>query len=286
MAKKYFWLKLKNDFFEQKEIKMLRRIAGGDTYTIIYLKMLLLSLSNEGKIYYDGIAENMVSEIALSIDEDEENVQVTFTYLLNKGLIVFGEDEDELELTNIASMIGSESDSARRMRKHRLKKMSQSDTLPSHSDKRVTAPLRGSDAEIEKEIDIEIDKEQQQGNSYIVDNYSKQGKETSMPPAAGQKAIDYFQDSFNIRVTPIMVQEIQHWAKETSEDLVILAFNRSIGTKNPYRFAKSILEDWAIKKIKTVEAANAEQAEFKKNHFKNFTNQATEVGQINPELGW
>ena len=31
--KKYYWLKLKEDFFRQKEIKKLRKIAGGDTYT-------------------------------------------------------------------------------------------------------------------------------------------------------------------------------------------------------------------------------------------------------------
>ena len=31
--KKYYWLKLKKDFFNQKEIKKLRKIAGGDTYS-------------------------------------------------------------------------------------------------------------------------------------------------------------------------------------------------------------------------------------------------------------
>lgn len=47
MGKRYYWLKLPDDFFRQKPIKKLRRIAGGDTYTIIYLKMLLVSLKNE-----------------------------------------------------------------------------------------------------------------------------------------------------------------------------------------------------------------------------------------------
>ena len=37
--KKFFWLKLKEDFFRDKRIKKLRKIAGGDTYTIIYLKL-------------------------------------------------------------------------------------------------------------------------------------------------------------------------------------------------------------------------------------------------------
>ena len=41
--KRYYWLKLDRGFFDQKEIKLLRKIAGGDTYTIIYLKLLLAS---------------------------------------------------------------------------------------------------------------------------------------------------------------------------------------------------------------------------------------------------
>ena len=72
LAKKYYWLQLKEDFFRQKEIKMLRRIAGGDTYTIIYLKIMLMSLKDEGKILYEGIGSNFAEEIALEIDEEED----------------------------------------------------------------------------------------------------------------------------------------------------------------------------------------------------------------------
>lgn len=149
MAKKYFWLKLKDDFFNQKEIKMLRKIAGGDTHTIIYLKMLLLSLSNDGRIYYDGITNNMIEEISLEIDEEVENVAITFNYLRSKGLLVFNTD-DEIELSNIHQMIGSESASASRVRKHRNQKALQ-------SNNEVTKVKRLSNTEIE--IDIELEKE-------------------------------------------------------------------------------------------------------------------------------
>ena len=43
-GKRYFWLKLDRHFFNNARIKKLRRLAGGDTYTIIYLKLLLLSI--------------------------------------------------------------------------------------------------------------------------------------------------------------------------------------------------------------------------------------------------
>lgn len=151
MAKKYFWLKLKDDFFNQKEIKMLRKLAGGDTFTVIYLKILLLSLKNDGRVYYDGIARNMVEEIALEIDEETENVQLTFNYLQTKGLLIFNSD-DEVELSNIHQMIGSESASASRVRKHRERKVLQ-------SNNEVTKLKHLSNTEIEKDIEIDIEKE-------------------------------------------------------------------------------------------------------------------------------
>ena len=85
--KKYYWLKLKEGFFEQKIIKKLRKIAGGDTYVIIYLKMQLLGLRSEGKFVYEGIGDDFIEELAMELEEDEENVRVTLMYLEKAGII-------------------------------------------------------------------------------------------------------------------------------------------------------------------------------------------------------
>lgn len=157
MGKRYYWLKLPDDFFRQKPIKKLRRIAGGDTYTIIYLKMLLVSLKNEGKLFFDGVEENFTEEIALELDEEEENVKVTVQFLMAQGLLQLI-DENEYELTECSRMVGSESASAERMRRLRDKKTSQCDIG-------VTQQLHLSDVEKEKEIEIDKDKEIE--NKYI-----------------------------------------------------------------------------------------------------------------------
>lgn len=115
MPKRYYWLKLKEDFFAQPKIKKLRRIAGGDTYTIIYLKMQLLSLKNEGRLFFEGTEDNFVDEIALTIDEDPENVSVTVAYLIRHGLLEQCSD-DEYSMPQAIESIGSETDAAQRMR--------------------------------------------------------------------------------------------------------------------------------------------------------------------------
>jgi predicted phage replisome organizer len=117
--KKYYWLKLKEAYFDNPKIKMLRKIAGGDTFTIIYLKMQLLSIRDEGILKYEGIDTDFANEIALKIDEDVENVKVVLSYLEKQSLIDFNESQNEMILYEASQSIGSECESAERVRAFR-----------------------------------------------------------------------------------------------------------------------------------------------------------------------
>lgn len=108
--KRFFWLKLQEDFFKSKRIKKLRRIAGGDTYTIIYLKMQLLAIKNGGILEYTGLESTFAEELALDINEEPENVTITVNFLLACGLME-PSDNDGYFLPYAALNIGSESSS-------------------------------------------------------------------------------------------------------------------------------------------------------------------------------
>lgn len=142
-VKRYFWLKLKEEFFQDKEIKKLRRIAGGDTYTIIYLKLMLLSLKSDGRLYFDGIEDSFYEELALEIDEDPENVKITLMYLEKMGLVKLV-SEDEMFLTQMDNLIVSESESAKRVRAHRARKK-----LLESSNGQLELPLHQEPSEFE-----------------------------------------------------------------------------------------------------------------------------------------
>lgn len=152
--KRYFWLKLHKDFFQRKEIKRLRKIAGGDTYTIIYLKMLLRSIMSDGKLYFDGLEDDFASELALDLDEKEENVQITIQYLLKSGLLEMCSDE-EYYLPDTKDSTGCETAVASRVRKHRERKKA----LQCNADvTRVKQLCNGElEKELEKELEIELD---------------------------------------------------------------------------------------------------------------------------------
>ena len=164
MAKKYYWLKLKDNFFNQKEVKKLRRIAGGDTYTIIYLKMQLLSIKKDGIIEFEGTEKDLAEQLSYEIDEDLNNIQVTLSFLKVNNLIE-EISENNFLLTKVPDCIGKEGASAERVRRHRERKallekekeqkMLQCNGEVTNSNNDVIK----SNTEIEKEKEIEIEKD-------------------------------------------------------------------------------------------------------------------------------
>lgn len=170
--KRYFWLKLHKDFFQRKEIKRLRKIAGGDTYTIIYLKMLLRSIMSEGKLYFDGLEDDFAAEVALDLDESEENVQITITYLLNSGLLEMRSD-DEYYLPDTKNSTGCETAVAARVRRHREKQKA----LQCNTDVTQVKHLCNGEIEKEKELYKEIHKELEHRDRDITITTTREDKE-------------------------------------------------------------------------------------------------------------
>jgi len=146
--KRYYWLKLKDDFFTSKRIKKLRKLAGGDTFTIIYLKMQLLSIKSDGVLYYTGLEETFAEELALDIDEDPDNVAVTINYLIRCNLLQ-SSDNVEFELPFVKANIGSETASSQRSREFRERQK------VLHCNTSATQVQRKPN--VEKEIEIEKD---------------------------------------------------------------------------------------------------------------------------------
>ena len=244
MAKKpkqYYWLKLKDDFFRQKEIKKLRKIAGGDTYTIIYLKMLLLAIKEENKLYFEGVEDEFADELALELDEDEENVAMTLAFLDKHNLIEIVNDE-EFFLPQAEEMTGSESESAARVRRHReKKKMLQSNGKALQCNTDVTS----SNKNVTTEIEIEKDKEIEKDIHTDIDSKS-----------VGKFASLYEK---NIGVINGVTSE---WLIDISNQIDYPLFKRAIEIctergKTNLGYLKGIINNWSNKNIHTMEQLQA-----------------------------
>lgn len=126
-SKRYYWMKLKNTFFSQPAIKRLRKIPGGDTYTIIYLKMMLHTVDAQGVFIFEGIESSFEKEVALILDEEEDAVHMTIDYLRSRMLIEEGHGEYGMDylMTEVPELIDSETVAAKRKRLRQQKERQQ-----------------------------------------------------------------------------------------------------------------------------------------------------------------
>lgn len=160
MPKRYYWLKLKDDFFSSKRIKKLRNMAGGDTYVIIYLKMQLMAMKTEGVLTWTGLEDSFTDELALDLDEKPDDVEMTLLYLLNTGLAET-QDNHRFFFPYAIENTGSETASTQRWRewKSRQALETNANVLETNTKPTQLQQNANGEKEIEKELEIEIEKD-------------------------------------------------------------------------------------------------------------------------------
>ena len=152
-VKRYYWLKFKEDFFDSKRIKKLRKMAGGDTYVIIYLKMQLKALKTDGVLEFTGVEQEFADELALDIDESPDDVRIVLAFLLAYGMCECS-DNVHYYLPYVTENTGSETASTQRWRDWKKR---QNEARALETNTQPTLPQRTANAEKEIEKEKEID---------------------------------------------------------------------------------------------------------------------------------
>lgn len=153
MAGRYYWLKLRKDFFERHDIKLLERMPHGKDYIIFYLKLLLESIDKEGELLFNNHIPYTDEMLATVTDTSFEVVQNAMKLFCDFQLIERRSD-GVLYMTDTKNVIGSESASAKRMRKHRDIRTSHCDTHVTKSDTEKNID-KDKDTDIDREVDVE-----------------------------------------------------------------------------------------------------------------------------------
>ena len=253
--KRYFWIQLTQDFFKSKEMKLLRKIAGGDTHTIIYLKMMLISLEDGGRIYYDGLADNLAEELSLVIDENIEDIKITLIFLESKGLLTKKSDRDYF-LEQVPEMVGSETASTRRSRKHReSQKVLQCNNYATKCDGDIEIDI---DKELDKEKDIDLDKNPIE---IIVEEY--------------QSRIAML-DGTQFEILKEFVTLDGMEAKVVLRAIGLAADN---GKRN-FSYIKAILTNWKNDGVLTIAAVDERERAFKESKNKGSNNQTNKKSNV------
>ena len=155
--KKYYYLKLKENFYESEQLIILQNMQDGYLYSDILMKLYLRSLKTEGKLMFNDLIPYTPSILAQIVRHQVGTVEKALKIFKELGLIEIL-DNGAIYMMDIQNFIGKSSSEGDRKREYRNKIQNEKNNLLGQmSDKRPPE----IELEIEKDIEIEKDKEKE-----------------------------------------------------------------------------------------------------------------------------
>ena len=144
--KKYYWLKLKRDFFKRHDIRIIEEMPNGKEYLLFYLKLLVESIDHEGELRFSDTVPYNEQMLAVITNTNIDVVRSAMKLFIELKMIDVMDDQT-IYMAEVNKLIGSEWTSTERVRKLRQsRKALQCNTNVTESNTEI---------EIEKEIDKE-----------------------------------------------------------------------------------------------------------------------------------
>lgn len=122
--KRFYWIKLKESFFNLETIDWLMSQDNGCEYIVLYQKLCLLTANKEGYLV------RRIGDIIIPYDENKISRDTKFPIetvttaldLFKKIGLIYEQENDVLYIPYVSEIVGSEVPSAERVRKHRKEK--------------------------------------------------------------------------------------------------------------------------------------------------------------------
>ena len=172
MSKKYYWLKLKKDFFKRHDIKILEAMPDGHLSVLFYLKLMLEAIDHEGALRFSDEVPYSPEMLAIITDTNLDVVNDSLKRLQELKLLEITQD-GTIVIDKVKTMTGFETEWARKKKEYREKRGQNKDkaktsegqiednvlVMSSECPHNVLAKVDHVRQEIELEKEIEIEKE-------------------------------------------------------------------------------------------------------------------------------
>lgn len=217
--KKYYWLKLKRDFFKRHDIRIIESMPNGKDYILFYLKLLLESVDHEGTLRFSDTIPYNEEMLGVITNTNIDIVRAAMKIFTELNMIdVF--DDKTIYMSEVDKLIGSETKWAEKKRLQRAKV----DNVHALSSKCPT------------EIDIEIDKE--------IDTEG----EINVPPTPSPKPVRHKYGMYeNVLLTDEDFQKLQSEFPHDYSDRIERLSEYIASTGKKYKSHLATIRSWARK---------------------------------------
>ena len=263
--KKYYYLRLKESFFEDEAIIILESMPDGYIYCNILLKLYLRSLKNDGRLMYREFIPYTPEVIAQVTRHSVGDIKAAIEVFEKLGLVEVL-DNGAIYMLDIQELVGNSSTEADRKRRYRAQ---------IEAEKVATKSLENG-TNVRTDVGTKLG--QMSGHTGTRDRdrviVNKSDDEAPDP-------FKIFQENFGaLSLNSTISQDISHWINDLSPEVVIEAMKEAALRNASYAYAQSIMKDWLKRGINTLEKVNEARALFERKK----SLQSRSHGQVREEV--
>ncbi|HEM3632587.1 TPA: phage replisome organizer N-terminal domain-containing protein [Streptococcus suis] len=242
--KKYYYLKLKEDFFESDEAVVLESMPDGYIYSNILLKLYLRSLKNNGLLMFNNLIPYN-SQMLATITRHQVGTIEKAVKIFKDLQLIDVLDNGAIYMTNIQNFVGKSSTEADRIRKLRSKKNTDVQMYTIENNKCTPEIEIDKDIKRDIEINIELEKEQE---IEIRSTYKM------------------FEEEYGRLLSSYQSEIVLKLLKENPAELVREALKTSVSSGKTKRgtlnlsYIEGILRNWQLDNVKAVSDIRKPQA--------------------------
>ena len=246
--KRFYWIKLRENFFQQETIDWLMEQENGSAYIVLYLKMCLLTANTSGELIRtigDMTIPYEPKKISQKTGFDIDTVNVALSLFKHLGLIEETQEGIPV-MPEVKNMVGCESESAARVRKYRKKeKALQSNTEVTNkalqSNTEVTNKALQSNVEI-RDKSIEYRDKSKENREEKVESRKK---ETGASDDGLKDVITAYRKNIYPMPGGMDLEKLKALADDFGSDIVVKAINRAVTrNKRSLAYIHGILKSW------------------------------------------
>lgn len=162
--KKFYWLRLHKDFFKRHDVRIIESLENGKDYIIFYLKLLVESVSHEGRLRFSDTIPYDEKMLAIVTNTNVDIVRSALIAFESLGMVTVLDDQT-IYMNEIEDMIGiaKQDEHRRETTRNRVRRFRERQKMAELEEAENDESLQDGytcvtcNVEIEKEIEIEKD---------------------------------------------------------------------------------------------------------------------------------
>lgn len=269
---KYYYMRLKQDFFETEEMIILESMQDGYLYSNILLKLYLRSLKRDGKLMFNDTIPYSAEVLATVTRHSVGTIEKAMDVFQKLGLVEVM-DDGAIYMLQIQEYIGKSSTEAERKKRYRdrikLEKREKNEALENlgHLSTKEVGHLSGHSSTRDRDrdrdrIDIKTEVEVEERNGQM--------SSATAADNSNLNIFEYYQERIGL-LDGFQLQKLEEYQiiDGIEPELIKTAIDKAAdNSKRSFGYVNSILKSWAQNGIKTV----AQQQEEQNNYFSNKPN--------------